>query len=156
MNNIVYNEEEYSKLLYKATKKTRFITSLVGALFLGLLSFILINEISEKIVISIIISIFIFIIFYAFLIVILYKMIKSNNNLDKVEQIINDDEIIETVYLKNGKFNESIYKYSDVLKVKEDNSNYYLYIAVNCIIAISKNKIKDMDKFAEILSLLKK
>lgn len=159
MNNIVYNEKEYAKLLYKATRKVRFITSLVGALSIGFISFILTNEISGKIVISAIISISISIIFYIFLKIILYRTIKLNNNLDKVEkveQIINDNEIIETVYLKNGKINEGIYKYNDIFKVRDDNSNYYLYITGKYLIVISKNKIKDMNKFNEILSLLKK
>lgn len=84
------------------------------------------------------------------------KKINSTSKLIYIEQEIRDDKIIEKAVNEDNTESYGEYNYTDVLKVKEDKYNYYLYMSANAAIIVNKEKLDDINKFKQIIDNINK
>lgn len=152
--NITYTNKEYELLIKQMAKRNINICSLVGSLILSVITFLLFLAIDTNYILNLVITITIFIGFYIFLKVFTRRCILKNNktfNIVKLEQEIGDEYIKEICYRDNGKKYESVYKYGDILKYREDKYNFYLYLRTNLLIIVAKSKLENIKMFEDII-----
>ena len=68
-----------------------------------------------------------------------------------VEQVVCKDKILEKVTRDSGVENNGEYYYRDMILVKEDKNNFYMYLNNNSAIIVGKNKLDDICGFKKIL-----
>lgn len=86
------------------------------------------------------------------------KKLNNSNKSVEVEKIIEtefyDDKITSKSYVNDELVNQLVYRYNELYKVDENNESFYIYIALNMAICISKKEISEID-VVNIRSILK-
>lgn len=76
------------------------------------------------------------------------KLNKSNKAIEKekiVETEFFDDKLSSKTYLDDELINQLVYKYNEIYKVDETNKSFYIYVAINMSICISKEEMSEID-----------
>lgn len=118
--------------------------------FVGLTNFIIVYLYDGEFIIDFIVSTIMAIVFYKSLKKTLSKVAKKSNRTEKLVELqttIQSDYIEEIVMLENGLESTSKYYFKDILKVKEDKYNFYLFIINNSAIIINKQKLENIEVF---------
>lgn len=79
------------------------------------------------------------------------KKINFINDIVCVNQEIFEDKIVEKVIKTNEVENSGEYYYKDMVFVKTDKCNFYLYLNSNAAIIVGKDKLKNVEDFKKIL-----
>lgn len=79
------------------------------------------------------------------------KQVNRTKKIVTLETTVEKEKIIETVYQENDVETRSEYSYTDIIKVKEDKYNFYLYITNKSVIIISKQKLENIETFRTII-----
>ncbi len=146
-------KEEYNKMVEQFNyKHSGFLMELI--LFVVLVIVTVINCLFSENLFDIIMSIVVGVVIYLFSIYLFRKKIKESiNNLkiEYVEQEIFEDRINQTIFKSSQKELVGNFYYCDIIKVREDKNNFYLYINRNNAIVMSKRKMENSESFKQLL-----
>lgn len=149
------NFKEYEEMVKQLNMNRNKCVFIIGTLIVIFFSF-LINYIRYgEFVINLIVSLLAGALFYfvmRFLVISSAKKINMTNKLVELYQEIEKDKIIEKVIKEGNVETVSEYKFSDIIKVKEDKNNLYLYLTKNGAIIISKEKAGNIDSLKTIIN----
>jgi len=79
------------------------------------------------------------------------KRINFTKDIAAIEQDFDNDKIVEKVIRKDNVETNGEYYYKDIAFVKEDKSNYYLYLNNKSAIIVIKRKFENIEQFKKIL-----
>lgn len=148
------NFKEYEKMVAELSLNRSKYVIVSGTVLTILLGFFANFILDRDLISSIVSGILAGIIFYFAFRAIISSSAKKINCLNKVvgvEQEILEDRIIERVIKEEDSVNEGIYYYKDIIVLKEDKNNFYLYINKNAAVIVNKDKVEELEKFKLVL-----
>ncbi len=148
------NKHEYEKMLRELNVNKNKWVIIIGSLLAGLLCFSINFMIVKEMYISITIGFFGLIIFaWTFINIVENNAKKAYlvNRVKSVEILIEEDKIIEKVIRENGEESVGEYKYEDIIKIRNDRNNFYLYIDKKSALVIDKKKLDNIIEFKKTL-----
>ena len=79
------------------------------------------------------------------------KKVNGTNKIIEIETTISEDGIIEKVTTQDNVESTNEYRYKDLVKVREDKYNFYLFITNKQAIVISKQKLENIELFRNLI-----
>lgn len=80
------------------------------------------------------------------------KKVNFVNDIISIEQTVYEDKIMEKVFRKGDIEMSGEYYYKDVVMVKEDKENFYIYLNNNSAIIVNKSKLENVKWFKKVLA----
>ena len=148
------SKEEYENSLMKLTLKQYHSICIMISLIFFISGFLANYLYDKEFVYDFIISLVIAIVFYFVFKSSLNKTAKKiilNNDIKYIEQEISEDSITQKIIKNNDEQLTNRYLLSNLIKIKEDENNFYLYVTKNEMIIVIKQKIENIDVFRNII-----
>ena len=130
-----YSNEEYEKLIIDLNLNKNKKIIWIGAFLCLVIVFIVMTVFYKDISLAIPVSVFSFVGGYFLCRKLIYDNAKKANyirDIKYVEQEIYEDKLVEKVVRTGEQENIGEYFYKDIVLVKEDKKNFYLYLNMNC------------------------
>ena len=149
-----YTYGEYYKMIKQLNLNRNKYVLIIGTVITFVGSFF-INYIQDnKLFINLLTAVICSIIFYYIMRNIIINNARKLNKVNKfikMKQEMSEEFIIEIEKTENKSIGNK-YLYSDVVKVREDKFNFYLYLAKNKALVVSKEKLDNIKEFKQIIN----